>query len=80
MHIILDKFMSVANTGDAVGVKKALVILLDLYDIENPDFYCAAHIASGVIKHMGTLKILNVPEITTLYETLRKLVLKIKKF
>ena len=65
----------VANTGDSIAVnKKAARILLDLYDIKSPDFCCAAHIASGVVKHMVTSKTMNVPEIAILYETLRTVI------
>ena len=55
--------MPVANTRDGVAVNKnTSTIPLDLYGIKCPNFHCAAHIASGVIKCMTTSKT-NVPEI-----------------
>ena len=61
IHIILGNSMPVANTGDGVAVnKKAARILLDLYGIKSPDFRCAAHIGSGVVKRMTTSKTMNV--------------------
>ena len=67
--------MHVVNTGDGVAVnRKAARVLLDLYGIKSPDFRCAAHIASGVVKRMATSKTMNVPEITILYETLRTII------
>ena len=71
IHIELSKNMPIANTGDGVSVhKKAAQILLELYGMKCPDFRCAAHIAGGVMKRITTSKTMNVPEITTMYETL----------
>ena len=42
--------------------------------IKSPDFYCAAHIASCVVKRMATSKTMNVPEIAILYETFRTVI------
>ena len=75
IHITLGNSMPVVNTGHGVAVnKKAARILLNLYGIKSPDFHCATHIASGVVKHMTTSKTMNVPEITILHDTLRTVI------
>ena len=74
MHIIPDKYMPVANTGDDVAVnKKALRIPFDLYGIKCPNFHCTAHIASDIIKCMTTSKT-TFQKLPILYETLRTII------
>ena len=46
----------------------------DLYGIHTPEYRCSAHAASGSIKRLTTSKTMNVPEVTTLYECLRRVV------
>ena len=75
IHIQLHKNMPVSNTGDGVSVNvKAARVLRELYGLKSPDFRCAAHIASGTVKRITTSKTMSVPELTTLYETLRTIV------
>ena len=86
MHIIPDKSMPVANTGDGVAVnKKASRIPFDLYGIKCPNFHCTAHMASDVIKCMTTSKTtfqklpICTKHLEQLLNTLKPL-LKIQKF
>ena len=44
------------------------------YELLLVDYQCAAHVSSGVIKHLATSKTMNVAEVTTLYECLRTVV------
>ena len=75
IHVELHKNMPIANTGDGVGVNiKAVCVLQELYGIKAPGFRCAAHVASGVVRRAITSKTMNVPELTTLYETIRTIV------
>ena len=70
IHIQLHDNMPIGNTGDGVAVDvKAACVLRELYGIKAPDFRCAAHIASGVVRRATTSKTMNVPELT-MYETI----------
>ena len=86
MHVIPDKSMPVANTGDGVAVnKKTSRIPFDLCGIKCPNFHCTAHIASDIIKCMTTSKTtfqklpIYTKHLEQLLNTLKPL-LKIQKF
>ena len=75
INIEVDEKFPIANTGDGVATNsKAARVLRDLYGIFTPEFRCSAHAASGSIKRLATSKTMNVPDVTTLYECLRRVV------
>ena len=75
INIAVDDRFPIGNTGDGVYTNsKAARVLRDLYGIHTPEYRCSAHAASGSIKRLTTSKTMNVPDVTTLYECLRKFV------
>ena len=64
--------LPIAITGDGVASDvKVEQILRILYGFNSRDCRCAAHIASGVAKHLKTSKTMNVEEVTELHNVLR---------
>ena len=71
---VSDRF-PIGNTGDGVATNsKAARVLRDLYGIHTPEYRCSAHAASRSIKRLTTSKTMNVPDVTILYECLRRVV------
>ena len=67
--------LPIGNTGDGVTTNvRAGCILTILYGLNSPDYRCAAHIASGVVKQMTTLTTMNMEEVTDFQSVLRMII------